>query len=100
VPLPELASAVKRRVIGASVWFQVKVGYGGTICKILIDVIHCISFEASGERSHLSFFTLVPDHTLHKTLAASNVASANREKVDLSGGSLELHGSWLLMNLV
>ena len=86
MPLPELASAVDRRVVRTLVCFQVEVGYSGTICKILIDVIHCIKLHTSGERSHLSLFTLVPDDTLYETLTG-----ADGIEVDLSGRGLKLH---------
>jgi len=95
VPLPELASAVDRRVVRTLICFQVEVGYSGTICKILIDVIHYIRLHTSSERSHLSLFTLVPDDTLHKTLT-----SAYREEVNGGGGGLKLHGSWELVAYV
>ena len=86
-----LLSAVDGRVVITSVFVEVEVSYGCTIGNILIDVIHCIGLNTGGERSHLSHITLVPDGTLHKTLA-----STNRIEVDGGGRSQELHGVFRL----
>jgi len=80
-------SAVDGRVVRTVVCFQVKVQDFSTVGDVLVDVIQSIRLNTGGERSHLSFLTLVPDNTLNKTLT-----SANGEEVNGGGGGLELHG--------
>ena len=67
---------------------EVEVTYCSTVCNILIDVIHCIRLDTSGERDHtlIIFCLRMPDDTLDETLA-----SANRIEVDLCGGGVETH---------
>ena len=89
-------SAVDRRVVITAVCFQVKVQDFSTVGDILVDVINGVRLHTSGERSHLSLLTLVPDDTLNETLAA-----AHGKEVNGGGGGLELHGVVSLsMNLV
>jgi len=79
-------SAVDRRVIFAFVLFEVEVTDGSTIGDVSFYIILHADTITSGEGSHLSLTTLVPDNTLDETLA-----SANRIEVDLCGGGVESH---------
>ena len=81
-----IGSAIKRRVISASVCFEVEVTDCSTIGDVAVHIIYHVSLGAGGERSHLSLSTFVPDDTLDKTLA-----SADRIEVDLCGGGVETH---------
>jgi len=80
-------SAVDRRVILTLILFQVEVNNLSTVSNILTNVVESVRLNTGGERSHLSLFTLVPDHTLNETLT-----SANGKEVDDGGRGLELHG--------
>ena len=78
--------AVNRRVISASVCFEVEVTDCSTIGDVAVYIIYHVSLGAGGERSHFSLSTFVPDDALDKTLA-----SADRIEVDLCGGGVETH---------
>ena len=82
-----IRSAVKRRVISASVCFSVEVTDCSTIGDVAVHIIYHVNLGAGGERSHLSLSTFVPDDTLDETLRVF----ANRIEVDLCGGGVETH---------
>jgi hypothetical protein len=89
------SSAEKRRVIFTSICFSVEVSHFSTIGDQIADRIQSIGFDNSGEGSHLTVGTRMPDHTLHESLATNS-----REEVNLSGRGLKLHWCPLLMNLL
>ena len=68
---------------------EVEVTYCSTVSNILIDVVHCVRLDTSGERDHTLIVLClgVPDDTFDETLA-----SANRIEVNLCGGGVESHG--------
>ena len=68
---------------------EVEVTYCSTVSNILIDVVHCVRLDTSGERDHTLIVLClgVPDNTFDETLGVA----ANRIEVDLCGGGVETH---------
>ena len=81
-----LLSAVDGRVVITLVFVEVEVTDSSTIGDVSFYIILHADTVTSGEGSHLSLTSFVPDDTLDVTLT-----SANGIEVDLGGGGVESH---------
>ena len=68
---------------------KVEVAHSSTVGNVLVNIIHCVRLDTSGERDHTLIILCLrmPDDTLDKTLRVV----ANRVEVDLCGGGVETH---------
>lgn len=69
---------------------NVEVSHLSTVGDEVVDIIHHISLDNSGERGHLTVSTRVPDHSLDESLGCGGAGV----EVDLSGAGEELHGAF------